>query len=148
MQVQTCKRLIMLSVLGVLTTVSAHAQYVKPFRVTIPFNFYVGGKALTAGQYTVGRGSETTAETIVLSGIDGGAGVFALTRGIQADEVQLESKLVFRRYGDQYFLGEIWTFQRNSGRELPISRKERLIKEENARLGASPEKVAVHGNKR
>lgn len=148
MQVQTCKRLIMLSVLGVLTTVSAHAQYVKPFRVTIPFNFYVGGKALNAGQYTVGRGSETTAETIVLRGIDGGAGVFALTRGIQADEVQLESKLVFRRYGDRYFLGEIWTFQRNSGRELPISRKERSIKEENARLGGSPEKVAVRGNKR
>src|ERR1700730_429659 len=110
MQIQTCKRLIMLSVLGVLTTVSAHAQYVKPFRVTIPFNFYVGGKALTAGQYTVGRGSETTAEAIVLRGIDGGAGVFVLTRGIQTAEVQQQSKLVFRRYGDQYFLGEVWTF--------------------------------------
>ena len=148
MQIQTLKRLIMLSVLGVLATVSAHAQYVKPFRVTIPFNFYVGGKALTAGEYTVGRGSETTAEAIVLRAIDGGAGAFILTRGIQADEVQLESKLVFRRYGDRYFLGEVWTFQRNSGRELPISRKERLIKQEIAKRGADTQKVSVLGDKR
>ena len=148
MQIQTWKRLIMLSVLGVLTTVSAHAQYAKPFTVTIPFNFYVGGKALTAGQYTVGRSTETTAEGLVVRGTDGHAGVFVLTRGIQTAEVQQQSKLVFRRYGDQYFLGEVWTFLRNTGRELPISRKERSIKQENAKLGANAQKVSVLGNKR
>jgi hypothetical protein len=148
MQIQTLKRLIMLSVLGVLTTVSAHAQYAKPFTVTIPFNFYVGGKALTAGQYTVARSTETTEEGLVVRGTDGRAGVFVLTSGIQTAEVQQQSKLVFRRYGDQYFLGEVWTFLRNTGRELPISRKERSLAREIARHGTKPEKVAVVGNKR
>ena len=148
MQIQTLKRLIMLSVLGVLTTVSAHAQYAKPFTVTIPFNFYVGGKALTAGQYTVARSTETTAEGLVVRGTDGRSGVFVLTRGIQTAEVQQQSKLVFRRYGDQYFLGEVWTFLRNTGRELPISRKERSLAREIAKHGAKPEKVAVVGDKR
>jgi hypothetical protein len=147
MQIQTCKRLIMLSVLGVLTTVSAHAQYAKPFTVTIPFKFYVAGKTLPAGQYHVGRSTETTEEGLALRGKDGRVGVFVLTRGIQTEEVQQQSKLVFRRYGDQYFLGEVWTFGRNTGRELPISRTERVTKQENAKHGANPEKVAVVGDK-
>ena len=106
MQIQTWKKLIMLSVLGVLTSVSAHAQAGKQFTVTIPFNFYVAGKTLPAGQYYVGRSTEDS-EGLVLRGTDGRTGVFVLTRGIQTAEVQQQSKLVFRRYGDQYFLSSV-----------------------------------------
>jgi hypothetical protein len=146
MQIQTWKKLIMLSVLGVLTSVSAHAQAGKQFTVTIPFNSYVAGKTLPAGQYHVGRSTEDS-EGLVLRGADGRTGVFVLTRGIQTAEVQQQSKLVFRRYGDQYFLGEVWNTARSNGRELPTSRKERLVKQENSKLGAKPEKVAVVGDK-
>lgn len=146
MQIQTLKKLIMLSVLGVLTTVSAHAQSGKQFTATIPFNFYVAGKTLPAGQYQVGRSTEDS-EGLALRGTDGRAGVFVLTRGIQTAEVQQQSKLVFRRYGDQYFLGEVWLSARSNGRELPTSRKERLLKQENAKQGSKPEKVAVAGDK-
>ena len=146
MQIQTLKRLIMLSVLGALTTVSAHAQAGKQFTVTIPFNFYVAGKTLPAGQYHVGRSTED-AEGLVLRGTDGRTGLFVLTRGIQTEEVQRESKLVFRRYGDQYFLGEVWISGRSTGRELPSSRKERLTKQESAKHGGNPEKVAVVSDK-
>ena len=147
MQIQTLKRLIMLSVLVVLTTVSAHAQSGKQFTVTIPFNFSVGGKALPAGQYLVGRSTEDS-EGLVLRGTDGRTGVFVLTRGIQTAEVQQQSKLVFRRYGDQYFLGEVWISARSNGRELPLSRKEREVAQEIAKHGANPQKVSVVGNKR
>lgn len=147
MQIQTLKRLIMVGMLVVLTTVSAHAQAGKQFTATIPFNFSVAGKTLPAGRYDVGRSTQTSAEGLMLRGADGRAGVFVLTRGIQTEEVQQESKLVFRRYGDQYFLGEVWISGRSTGRELPSSRKERLIKQENAKHGANPEKVAIVGDK-
>ena len=146
MQIQTWKKLIMLSVLGVLTSVSAHAQAGTPFTVTIPFNFYVAGKTLPAGQYHVGRSTEDS-EGLVLRGTDGRTGVFVLTRGIQTAEIQQQSRLVFRRYGDQYFLGEVWISARSNGRELPKSRKELLVKQENSNLGAKPDKVAVVGDK-
>ena len=146
MQIQTWKKLIMLSVLGVLTSVSAHAQAGKQFTVTIPFNFYVAGKTLPAGQYHVGRSTEDSVG-LVLQGTDGRTGVFVLTRGIQTAEVQQQSRLVFRRYGDQYFLGEVWISARRNGRELPNSRKERLVKQDISKLGAKPEKVAVMGDK-
>ena len=102
MQIQICKRLIMLSVLSVLTTVSADAQAGKQFTVTVPFNFYVAGKTLPAGQYHIGRSTED-AEGLVLRGTDGRTGLFVLTRGIQNKEVRQESKLVFRRYGGPVF---------------------------------------------
>lgn len=146
MQIQIWKKLIMLSVLGVLTSVSAHAQAGTRFTVTIPFNFYVAGKTLPAGQYHVGRSTEDS-EGLVLRGTDRRNGVFVLTRGIQTAEVQQQSRLVFRRYGDQYFLGEIWISARSTGRELPNSRKERLVRQGNSKLGAKPEKVAVVGDK-
>lgn len=146
MQIQTWKKLIMLSVLGVLTSVSAHAQAGKQFTVTIPFNFYVAGKTLPAGQYHIGRSTED-AEGLVLRGTDRRTGVFVLTRGIQNEEVQRESRLIFRRYGDQYFLGEVWISGRSTGRELPSSRIERLTKEESAKHGSNPEKIAVVGDK-
>ena len=145
MQIQTWKKLIMLSVLGVVTSVSAHAQAGKQFTVTIPFNFYVAGKTLPAGQYHVGRSTEDS-EGLVLRGTDGRTGVFVLTRGIQTAEVQQQSRLVFRRYGDQYFLGEVWISARSNGRELPNSRKERLTKQESAKR-SNPEKVVVVGDK-
>jgi hypothetical protein len=50
MQIQILKRLIMLSVLCALTPLSAYAQVGKQLTVTIPFNFYVAGKTLPAGQ--------------------------------------------------------------------------------------------------
>jgi fluoride ion exporter CrcB/FEX len=62
MQIQTLKKLIMMGVLGVFTTVSAHAQSGSQFTVKIPFNFYVGGKTLSAGEYTVGRSTQASSE--------------------------------------------------------------------------------------
>jgi len=148
MRIQTLKRLIMLSVLGVLTAVSAHGQAGKQFTVTIPFNFEVAGKTLPAGQYYVGRSTQTSAEGLVLRGTDGRAGVFALTRGIQTKDIQQQSKLVFRRYEHQYFLGEVWISGVNAGRGLPLSRSERQVAQEIAKNGSKPQKVSVVGDKR
>ena len=61
MQIQTLKRLIVLSVLGVLAAISAQAQSGNQFTVTIPFDFYVGGKTLTAsGWVPFSRAQATT----------------------------------------------------------------------------------------
>jgi hypothetical protein len=67
---------------------------------------------------------------------------------IQTEDIQQLSKLVFRRYEDQYFLSEVWTSGVSTGRELPSSRKERLIKQEIAKHGSNPQKVSVLGDKR
>lgn len=147
MKIQTLKRMIMLSGLAMLATVSAHAQGGKQVAVTIPFNFYAGDKTLPAGQYLVGRSTQTSGETLVLRATDGRSGVFVLTREIQNNGIQKQSKLVFHRYENQYFLSEFWISGRSNGRALPGSRKERLMKEESAKRGGNLEKVAVAADK-
>jgi hypothetical protein len=143
MQIQTWKRLIMIMVLAVLTTVTAHAQFGRQFTATIPFSFYVAGKTLPAGQYQIARSTQNSAEGLVLRGADGRGGVFVMTSGIRSNDIQGQSKLVFRRYGDQFFLGEVWTSGRDTGRELVRSRKERQVAQEIAKHGANPQKVSV-----
>jgi hypothetical protein len=147
MQIQTLKRLTVLSVLVVLTAVSAHAQSGTRLTVNIPFNFYIGGKALNAGQYEVGRAMQPSVDTLVLRPVDGSGGTYVLTRTVQAKEPG-ESRLVFRRYDDQYFLGEVWLVGSSTGRGLPLSSKERMAAQEIARLGANLQKVSVVGNRR
>ena len=148
MKIQTLKKMILLGVMAVLTSISAHAQAGKQFTVTIPFTFSVSGKTLPAGQYRVGRSTQTTADGLVLSSTKGRGGVFVMTRGIQTPEIQKESKMVFRRYGDQYFLGEVWIAGTIVGRELTNSRKERQVARDFAKHGANSQKVSVLEDKR
>ena len=148
MQIQTLKRLIMPSVLIMLSVVASYAQGGRQFTVTIPFDFYVSGRSLPAGQYIVDRSSQAAAEGLALRATNVHAGVFALTRGIQSEGIQQASQLVFRRYGDQYFLAEVWISGRSTGRELIRSRKERSLMREIAKHGANHETVAVFADKR
>ncbi len=148
MQIQTLKRLIMPSVLIMLSAVVSYAQGGRQFTVTIPFDFYVSGKTLPAGQYIVDRSTQASAEGLALRATNVHAGSFALTKGIQREEIQQQSQLVFRRYGDQYFLAEVWISGRSTGRELTRSRKERSLMREIAKHGANHERVAVIADKR
>jgi hypothetical protein len=56
-------------------------------------------------------------------------GVLIQTQGVEARREQDQTKLVFHRYGDQYFLSQVWTAGESDVRELWKSRAEReLIK--------------------
>lgn len=50
-------------------------------------------------------------------------------------------KLVFHRYGDEYFLAEIWTTADECVRTLGIHPRERQL----AKAGRSPEVAVVYG---
>lgn len=39
----------------------------------------------------------------------------------------------FHKYGDQYFLSQVWTIGGNSGRELPMPRVEREVEKNSVR---------------
>ena len=46
---------------------------------------------------------------------------------MRAGETQEKTRFVFHKYGDQYFLSQIWTPGGNSGRELLMPRLERAL---------------------
>jgi hypothetical protein len=46
----------------------------------------------------------------------------------QSGETEIKASLVFNRYGDSYFLSEVWTGEDQYGLRLPKSRTERRMK--------------------
>src|SRR5215510_10029153 len=97
------------------TTSSANAQgNLKQQRFVVPFDFNVGNKVLHAGEYSVIAENQA----VIVRRKDGKE--MAITLPHRADgksKLGSESKLTFRRYGNEYFLSQIW-LPDGVGREL------------------------------
>ena len=115
------KHLTSLLALGLLLAASAHAQ--TALKVNIPFDFVVNGHTMSAGEYRV-ETLGTASNAISIRGTDK---ALALTFACAASEPSLNSKLIFHRYGGEYFLAQVWAAGSSSGRQLPRSAAEREI---------------------
>jgi hypothetical protein len=93
-------------------------------KADIPFDFVVGEKRLPSGEYHVKSLNQATTQ---IQSKDARSTAIVLTTGMQAAKISDVGKLVFNRYGDQYFLSKIWAASSDSGRELPKSRLEREV---------------------
>jgi hypothetical protein len=116
------KQLFTLLSVGVMLASAAYAQTVN-VKVNIPFKFVVRDATLPSGEYTIDtlgmnsnaisiRNSNHQTQTLILS------------HRCESLKTSEQTKLVFHRYGDQYFLAQIWEAGDNAGRELTKSRRE------------------------
>jgi hypothetical protein len=145
MKKQVLKIFSMLSLAVTLTVAAVYANPTGALKANIPFDFSVGNKTLPAGVYTVAP--TTTPGLLLIRREDGRMGALIQTQGVLARREQDKTKLVFRRYGDHYFLAQLWTAGDSNGRELWKSRTEReLIKNRSnilAKNVAEPELVSI-----
>ena len=137
----------MLSLVVALAVTSISAQSNHYFQVTIPFEFAINSKTLPPGEYIVKRVSSDKPGWLSISSINGRTGLSVLTHGVRARTLLAESKLVFRRYGDQYFLSQVWEAGDSDGHELRKSRSESGLERDRAKNTARPETVAVSGQR-
>ena len=72
-----------------------------------------------------------------------GCGGIHMTRPNRTSEVQKQSKLVFNRYGDQYFLSQVWMAGSDTGRDLSPSRNERNLAKESMLAKSKPQHQTV-----
>ena len=129
------KQFAMIGLLVVMTMIAAgtaaNAQSLQ-YKLTakIPFEFTVANKKLPAGEYSVRRAQQTSGDLVLqIDSKDGRESISRLTIPVNTLEPANESRLVFHRYGDEYFLFEIWPAGGNTGRELPKSRSERAAEQ-------------------
>ena len=104
---------------------------------TVPFDFVVSNRHLAAGTYTVT--TNLNQGTVLIRGEDNGSAQFTITIATQARKTQEHEKLVFNRYGERYFLRQVWQSGMDRGRELPASKAE----QEFARIIGKPEIVSL-----
>ncbi len=125
------KALVVLAMATLLITASVGFSYSHPFgfgvRADVPSDFVVGTKTLPKGTYTVKLVQHNTSQNLlVITGWDNGETAFASSITVAAEDIEDNSpKLIFNRYGDQYFLSQVWSGARLAGKELPKSQQER-----------------------
>ena len=113
--------------LVLLTFASALGQSDRQTIIHIPFNFSVGEKAFPAGKYVIERNRKDSDTVWVIKRKDNVGKAMLLTRPVRANETQQETRLVFRQYGDLYFLAEFWTAGDQTGREIQVSDREKAL---------------------
>ena len=121
---------------------SAHAQNSSANqKVTIPFDFFVGSEKLPAGKYILRAEDSRTAMRIQRG--DQSIGTYFLIHPVGGSQIQDQSKLIFRKYGDQYFLSRVWAAGHATGHELNMSNRQRGLEREIAKRAGKSESVAV-----
>lgn len=90
--------------------------------VDVPFAFSAAGQKLPAGHYIV---KQHTGMIRILG--DNNQSLFVPTHPTLRTRAE-GSKLIFHRYGDSYFLSELWVGGNKSGKELYPSKAEREAK--------------------
>jgi frataxin-like iron-binding protein CyaY len=124
---------------------SVHAQS-PGNRVTaqIPFDFNIGDRKLPSGKYSIGRIRQNS-DDIVQSIDDAKGHSKAIRTSIPVRNLDLadNGKLVFHRYGDQYFLYQVWPAGTSTGRQFTKSRSERDAQQN---LAANPTVGKLNGD--
>jgi hypothetical protein len=94
--------------------------------VHIPFNFSVGERSLPAGNYTLNTQIAPGA-VLIRSNDDMKNAVMLLTTGVSSRKVSEDARLVFQRYGESYFLSQLWKPGYDVGRQFPESKLQREV---------------------
>jgi hypothetical protein len=92
----------------------------------IPFAFNVRDRACPAGVYEVQAASMTSYETV--HNLKGKCSLFVNSRRFLSEPSGRQPRLVFRRYGQTYFLSRIWN-GKGTGSTLPVSSREKRLQE-------------------
>jgi len=121
-----------------LLAAAAPGQAQQPLRVKIPFDFVADKAALPAGEYVI-QPSGLGSPALIVKRIDGPNRTVAtmMSHSVEANDGKPGTCLIFRAYGDRYFLSEMWVAGARSGRQLYPS----LIQKELAKNETSHEVI-------
>lgn len=136
---------VVLVTMAAVTTIQA--QTINQFTADIPFDFQVGGERFSAGKYTVRcLNPSSDVKVLQLRKTDGETSVMLHTNAI-VGKTNNKARLVFSRYGNQYFFSQAWLASESLGMQAVKSRQEKATAKEMARLAYKPEMVALTINR-
>jgi hypothetical protein len=107
-----------------------YAQKVD-MRATIPFDFHAGDRLMPAGEYVI----HEQGPCVTFNRADAAKAIITLiTNSVSGADATRDARLVFNRYGREYFLTTIWNPFSDSGRQLVLTNREKEL----AKLGSRP----------
>lgn len=130
-------RLFALCAVSALMVSMAAAQTSRSLLVDVPFPFIAGKTLLDAGVYQVEMPSQAA---IRIGKAKGRSGVFLMVSGKGQSMANVAPRLIFNKYGESYFLSQIWNLKDRVGLEVPLSRQEKELR---ARSQTAPQTETV-----
>ena len=110
-------------------------------RASVPFDFSLDQKSMPAGAYEI---SSASGNVLIVRNLDTRQARLVIEpMKVQASRASdaPHAKLVFHKYGDQYFLAQIWDGQSNTGIAFPASKHEKEL--QLASVASQPEVVVI-----
>ncbi|HZT58051.1 MAG TPA: hypothetical protein VFA21_05425 [Pyrinomonadaceae bacterium] len=118
---------------------SASAQTTQRIGVNVPFDFVAGGRLMPAGHYTVRRLSFEDEKELLIRSDDGRSKAIVMTDAARGNRAPESAMLVFRQYGESYFLAAVSIPGTADVREVPQTKSERRRAHEVAERSKSNE---------
>ncbi len=105
----------------------AHAQIMGQLEVNVPFEFHVGNSKLPAGKYVIHTLDDSGLTVMEISSADGSTSVLFDVQSVEAGSVPARNELIFNKYGNRYFLAQLFDEGNRNGDEVVASRDEKKI---------------------
>ena len=115
---------------------TANGQSGNRLTAQVPFEFIVGDAILASGQYDI-HAITDAGDVVQIKNARAKGAAMRLTGPTEQQKSKTYARLVFHRYGNRYFLSQVWMNGERVGRELSKSKQERAIERE---LAAIPSK--------
>ena len=136
-----------LSLFAIEGAIRARAQVVDTIVADVPFGFTIRDHTMPAGSYTIKR-LDSQPGVMEIRDADGERVLLFLTGSAQAAREPKQTELIFDRFGDQYFLAQIFEVGNGTGAQVPKSRAERSLEKEIATVKVSvPARNAINAMK-
>lgn len=119
--------LIMLALLLPLMATHVVAQKSHELVANIPFDFTVCREQLPAGKYKVRPISGANPKVVLVASEDNRSVEIVCTRDVKGQKPAATGKLIFNRYGNQYFLSELWLQGDLTGNQLVKTEQEEAL---------------------
>jgi hypothetical protein len=111
--------------LALFATTAAIAQTVD-VEANVPFSFTVNRATLPAGEYSL-KSMDDLGIALAIRNLNSRTANLVVSNACTSPKSANRTKLLFHRYGNHYFLSQIWIEGSDAGRELPRSAQEKEV---------------------
>jgi hypothetical protein len=142
MKSMICRAVLASLLVGLITAVSGNAQMSDSFIFTAPFPFVAGDAILPPGDYVV-RPAVEGSTVLEIAGRGNKAAALINVQPATSPKTPEKTEVIFKKYGDDYVLSEIWRAGDNTG---VVSSKARY-EQRYAKRGGEPTRQSVSTTK-
>lgn len=107
--------------LAMLTSAAAYAQTFH-LQAAVPFDCNVGSRQSPAGIYGI-QSASNREHVLYIRNMDSGEGTFSIPQSCASAHPSSQTRLTFHRYGQHYFMAEVWVAGYTQGHQFRVVRR-------------------------